>query len=507
MGKASKASQQSKDKRKAKRAAEQHEAPPAKQTAPGENTPLFVAAFGGQLDLVRKLAAEDPSQIDASCQQCRTALHMSAFKGHLEVATVLIEGGADTAVQDEEEFDALMFAAWTGQSEIIQLLIDSKAPVDQTNDEGGTALHLAISGSHPAAAQLLLASNSDLTKKAKGGFTPLHIAAAQGHDDILLAMIIAGGSLTDRTDAGDDVPSLVASRYPFPKDCPKPLAEAIPELWRGRVKAARKRVDAGNSPVQWEMPSLDEVASADKTVRLDYAELIADEQAGQPFIEKVREPAVVVGMTTDWALHSGWKQILHENAEQLFEVKSMSTGKATDIAVADYLKMMENPSILLDGHHRVDPLYMFHRTSKENGKPITDAYSVPQPFRQNLFKEKWQTDKWLIIGTPGSGSRMHTDFYHTSAWNASVEGHKWWCFFPPSVSKETLQVRGSDDETPLSWFSRRLPELLESGPQPIQLLQGAGETVWVPAGWYDTLHRSQPLLCVKCCLVAGIILY
>ena len=106
--------------------------------------------------------------------------------------------------------------------------------------------------------------------------------------------------------------------------------------------------------------------------------------------------------------------------------------------------------------------------------------------------------KWLIVGPAGSGSVMHTDFYHTSAWNALISGHKWWCFFPPEVKASQIHCKSSQSSQPLNWFQTRLPELLadRDGPQPIQLLQKPGETLWVPPGWHHIVLNVDTTIAV-----------
>ena len=146
-----------------------------------------------------------------------------------------------------------------------------------------------------------------------------------------------------------------------------------------------------------------------------------------------------------------------------------------------------------------DPLYLFHPI--HSTPLITDAYTVPPPFQHSLFGEAWAKvdHQWLISGGKGSGSKMHADFYHTSAWNSLISGHKWWCFFPAEVPREVLQLRAStgySGSDPLRWFSERLPQLLESGVPVIQLLQRPGETVWVPASWYHIVLNMDVTVAV-----------
>jgi histone arginine demethylase JMJD6 len=57
----------------------------------------------------------------------------------------------------------------------------------------------------------------------------------------------------------------------------------------------------------------------------------------------------------------------------------------------------------------------------------------------------------MIIGPERSGTTVHTDPLMTSAWNASLAGHKRWVIFDQKVPKSIVKgkeflYRGYDDE-------------------------------------------------------------
>lgn len=99
--------------------------------------------------------------------------------------------------------------------------------------------------------------------------------------------------------------------------------------------------------------------------------------------------------------------------------------------------------------------------------------------------------RWLLVGGPHSGSNVHVDPLGTSAWNTSLYGSKLWVLFPPNTPEGAIK---SDDWCAAAWFARTLPKIAaavadHSWPHgtPVQLTQVAGETVFVPQGWWHVV--------------------
>lgn len=76
---------------------------------------------------------------------------------YISTAKLLLEHGADTEVVDiHSHSTALFWAAWRGHEEIAKLLIDYGAKVNATNKYGETPLRYARDHKHEAVAKLLL---------------------------------------------------------------------------------------------------------------------------------------------------------------------------------------------------------------------------------------------------------------------------------------------------------------------------------------------------------------
>lgn len=121
--------------------------------------------------------------------------------------------------------------------------------------------------------------------------------------------------------------------------------------------------------------------------------------------------------------------------------------------------------------------------------------------------------RWLLLGTAGTGSVVHTDPLGTSAWNASVVGRKRWAMFPPETpawvvmgqeSPEDADGNGDDDEVEvinaLQWFGRVLPRARDAarriGLECHECVQQPGDIVWVPGGWWHAVLNLETTVAV-----------
>lgn len=176
----------------------------------------------------------------------------------------------------------------------------------------------------------------------------------------------------------------------------------------------------------------------------------------------------------------------------------------------------------------------------------------------NLPKEHRRPYRWLLVGPPGSYSPFHTDPYRSSAWNALIRGRKRWTLypysvFPPSLYKEFTEEGNFDCEAPgdsaillsfsfyfpfifllflsfsfycchfpfifvisllflsfslktyskilvfksgcIKWFLEEYVNIPESK-KPIEVIQEAGELIYVPSGWWHQVLNLTETIAV-----------
>ncbi|KAI1431709.1 F-box domain-containing protein [Xylaria sp. CBS 124048] len=150
------------------------------------------------------------------------------------------------------------------------------------------------------------------------------------------------------------------------------------------------------------------------------------------------------------------------------------------------------------------PLYLFDRWFAEKmnisvGTGDNQAYWPPDCFGPDLFEAlgtERPAHRWLIVGPARSGSTFHKDPNATSAWNAVVQGSKYWIMFPPSTQVPGVFVSEDSSEvtSPLSiaeWLlefhaeARSLPGCIEG-------ICRAGEILHVPSGWWHLVVNLEP---------------
>ena len=109
-----------------------------------------------------------------------------------------------------------------------------------------------------------------------------------------------------------------------------------------------------------------------------------------------------------------------------------------------------------------------------------------------------QYTRWLLLGPARSGTALHTDPKNTSAWNTVCYGRKHWAILSPDVAAE-LALRDSSPEgmewSLPEWFSEEWPFLasdaVAAGGEAFEIVQEAGETVYIPPGWWHAVLNVE----------------
>lgn len=185
-------------------------------------------------------------------------------------------------------------------------------------------------------------------------------------------------------------------------------------------------------------------------------------------------------------------------------------GKRVRVKLKYFLQYMKN---------NVDdsPLYVFDGSFDDNllAKSLLEDYKVPSYFTDDLFhlvgEKRRPPYRWFLIGPERSGSSVHIDPLGTSAWNTLLYGRKRWVLFPPgtprNIAKGKDVIKTGEDDEAINYFVDLLPRIKEKycntssahtgeNIQVIEFIQNAGETVFVPGGWWHGVLNLEDTVAV-----------
>ena len=165
----------------------QHRSYHSERPAEARATPLHYAAVFNMHDIAMFLIIEHSQDVNArGFDDKETPLHVSSRLGHLEIARVLLEHGADRETRDKNDFSSLERASIGGYLELVQMLLEYGANVNAWDMDRRTPLDLASRWKNPRVILELLKHGADVKAKNNTGKTPLHRAEVEGVARILL---------------------------------------------------------------------------------------------------------------------------------------------------------------------------------------------------------------------------------------------------------------------------------------------------------------------------------
>jgi ankyrin repeat protein len=167
----------------------------------GRTTLLHTAASMGDLDAIRKLAAEE-GDINARDERGRTPLMAATRANQVEAFRQLLELGADVDLQDDMRDNPFLYAGAEGLLDILKLANEAGADPTIRNRYGGVAIIPAAEKGHLDNVRYLLEhTNVDVNHINNLGWTALleAIVLTDGgpvHQEIIAALIEHGADVT-----------------------------------------------------------------------------------------------------------------------------------------------------------------------------------------------------------------------------------------------------------------------------------------------------------------------
>lgn len=203
--------------------------------------PLHVAAEEGQAEVVERLLklSTKEQQVSAKTEKQRTALHLAAKNGNLDIVKHLVAAKSGIDDVDAKGLSALYLATKKRHHEVVKHLIDEKADPHQLDSQGrnsfflafqngdletlkvlepgetqnleikdtssNTLLHVAAQNNMTEYIAKFIALKFDVEARNNDARTPLLIAAGNGYIDSVKVLLEANASLDAVDEEGNSV--------------------------------------------------------------------------------------------------------------------------------------------------------------------------------------------------------------------------------------------------------------------------------------------------------------
>ena len=169
-------------------------------------TPLHLAVSTGHVGIAVMLI-DAGADLEAKGDPADARpLHVAAYANQPEAARLLVERGADVDARDALERTALSVASAYGYVELATYLLDQRAdPNVAALDACGRPLHYAAKASHAEIVKLLLAHGAAVNERGLGGTTALHCAVCYSNLAVV-ELLVGRGADSSLPDARGKTP-------------------------------------------------------------------------------------------------------------------------------------------------------------------------------------------------------------------------------------------------------------------------------------------------------------
>lgn len=136
--------------------------------------------------------------IDFLDEKGQTPLFSAAQGGHVDVVRFLSQNGADMNIRRTDGYSALLVAAQreSAAADVVQVLIECGAAVDHEDAaDGCSAAFIAVRDGLVAPLHLLHELGADIQKPHPDGTAPIHVASQRGHAGVLQVLLDYGDDM------------------------------------------------------------------------------------------------------------------------------------------------------------------------------------------------------------------------------------------------------------------------------------------------------------------------
>lgn len=230
------------------------------------------------------------------------------------------------------------------------------------------------------------------------------------------------------------------------------------------------------------------------------------------------QPVIITGLTEEWVINKEWLKFqndklvpdmshLKENFghETVSVHKQINAGFTTerplpeDMTVSEYCEWWSSQDERESECEGESELWYLKDWKFVSAHPKTQLYEWPLWFRQDWLNE-YMSDayRFVYLGPAGTCTRLHADVLGSYSWSTNICGQKIWYLLPPQNTYLLGDCFGRLKlASNLDYKSVLYPGLSRARKLAIKIVQNAGETLFVPSGWYHTVENTQPTLSVN----------
>ena len=151
------------------------------------STLLHLAAYDGNLDMVKFLCERFPDMACITDGSGHSAAHYAAGSGNVDVFKCLIVKGVDPLAQTENGSTCLLKAAYTGVLDMVRYLVETYPDLLEMVDQYQcTAAHYSACEGHIDVLKFLLSKGMSPYNLTIDGHSVLHIAAFHGRSEVVV---------------------------------------------------------------------------------------------------------------------------------------------------------------------------------------------------------------------------------------------------------------------------------------------------------------------------------
>jgi ankyrin repeat protein len=164
------------------------------QGDPGFRTRLMVACFFGHV-AIAKLLVEKGADVNAQGGRYGDALQAASSQGYEQIVRLLVEKGADVNAQGGWYGNALQAALIRGHEQIVKLLVEKGADVNVQGGWYGNALQTAVMRGCEQIVKLLVEKGADVNAQGVRYGNALYAASSQGYEQIVKLLVEKGADV------------------------------------------------------------------------------------------------------------------------------------------------------------------------------------------------------------------------------------------------------------------------------------------------------------------------